>query len=212
LGLKKLILLANIRANRNTKFLLYLILGKRLSRLCRDLFHLIVIIYIVLLWLSFSSCRIYGGVYSSSFDHPISGSRPARAEYYRQSSQFENAITQYKLHVQDRLRDKTRPEDENPYFYYLLIGDVYLEMSDAAKAEEAYLVALEQEVELSYLIDRFSKLGFFFERLGDIEQAIEILNKYRHLDPLIFDSAVDRLHKKSVAEEYNTKSLPDSPI
>ena len=51
----------------------------------------------------------------------------------------------------------------------------------------SYEEAEQKRVNLELVLDRYKKLGNWFEARGEIDRAIEILNKYRNLAPSRFD-------------------------
>lgn len=128
-------------------------------------------------------------------------SEASRAEELAEEGEYAEAIIAYQNHIQRRLQSIDRPHDENPYFYYLLIGDLYLKLDDFSSAEQAYLEAKAQDVNKESLIDRFVQLAEFQAAKGNYDQAISVLQQYRDLHPLIFDGKIDEVHKALIAHE-----------
>ena len=137
-------------------------------------------------------------VFYTTFDIPLTDSHAGRAEVLAKEGKYQEAIDEYELHLEQRLASESRSEGENPYFYKLLIGDLYLELNQVDKAVEAYEVALEREVRPGLTKERFRRLGNWYSERGEIEEGILVLKKYRELDPLLFDLEIDRLHKESL--------------
>ncbi len=134
---------------------------------------------------------------------PRSGfsSHAQKAEDLRKQAKFEEAVSEYLLHIDERLRATRRPPDENPYFYYILIGDTYLERHEPARAEQFYSKALDKKVEQALLSDRFRTLGEWYKKRNDFENAFKVLKKYREIDPMMFDFEIDAVHKAQVEKE-----------
>jgi len=124
-----------------------------------------------------------------------------RAEELRAAGKFEAAIEEYQLYIDQRIQRHDYTEADNPYFFYLLIGDSYLGMDDTAKAEEAYLKAKENGTAANLVAGKLRAIGQYYEVRGRYAEAIEILRKHRELDPLLFDLDIDRNHKNLIAAE-----------
>lgn len=129
-----------------------------------------------------------------------SASHGTKAQQHQEDEEFIEAITEYRLHLAERIERKTQKE-ENPYFYYLLIGDCYLSLENVNEAEKNYLIAKQNQVSLSLVAERLRRIGNWYEERNELEQALLFLKKYRDLDPLLFDLETDRIHKKFVAAE-----------
>lgn len=132
-------------------------------------------------------------------------SHAQRAAQLRQQGKYEESIEQYRLHMEQRKNDPNRPQDENPSFYELLIGDVFLDAGNPKEAEESYLRASSQNVHGDLVNFKFRHLGQWYESQGNLGKAIEILKKYRDRDPLMFDYDIDRLHKAMLKQEDEGK-------
>ncbi len=171
-----------------------------MKRLRNSNFSLSRILFFTLLMLIFHGCIITFSSYQFQ-----SASHAVKANQLRKEGKYDEAIAEYLLHIESRASQPGRAETENPYFYYLLIGDIYLERDQVSQAEDAYLVASSREVEKTFLSDRFRRLSRWHEDHGDLEQAIETLKKYRLFDPLLYDVIIDRLHKQLVASEEETR-------
>ena len=140
------------------------------------------------------------GVRHKELPNDVSLSHAEAAEKLRKNGKYDSAIEEYKIHIQVRLAKEDKPKDENPYFYYLLIGESYLRLGELEKAEEAYTTALKQDVNITLVADGFRQISGEYEKRQDYDAAIEILRKHRELDDLLYDAQMDRLHKKSVLE------------
>ncbi|MCB0336001.1 MAG: tetratricopeptide repeat protein [Bdellovibrionales bacterium] len=123
-----------------------------------------------------------------------------RASSLRKNKDYENAIAAYQKHIQARLAVSDKPEWENPYIYYLDIGDIYLEQSKLKQALEYYELAEKQGVKPGYVNDRYRFVARWLEDRGQLAEAIAHLEKYREKDPMLFDLVLDRLARKLVAE------------
>lgn len=123
------------------------------------------------------------------------------ADAARKDGRFEEAISLYKQHMQQRLETSWKIKNENPYFWLLTVGDVYLEAGDPVKARQAYDLARENNVEVPLLVDRYLTLATWYKDHGDSKEAIAILTEYRSLDTLLFNGELDAISKELVAQE-----------
>ncbi|MCC6220127.1 MAG: tetratricopeptide repeat protein [Deltaproteobacteria bacterium] len=146
-----------------------------------------------------SACHFYFGKFSWSFSYP--GAHRELAEKLRQEGKADEAIAHYRKHIDERLADKHRKDSENPYFYYILIGDIYLETNRPTEALAFYKQAEESQVQREFVIDRLRQVASYFENESSKEKAIELLRANRDLDPLLFDADIDRIHKEIVKSE-----------
>lgn len=128
------------------------------------------------------------------------------AEELTREQQFDQAIALYQRHIENRLKVADRPDWENPYLYLLAIGDLRLRQDKVAEAAAYYDQAEKKGVGAALVADRYRGLAVHFEERHELENAIEVLKKYRHLDPLLFDGMLDRLSKQIVAEEDSSTS------
>ncbi len=118
-----------------------------------------------------------------------------QAEELLRQEKFEEASEAYRKHVEERLAVKNRPQWENPYFYYLIIGDIKLRANKVTEAIAAYEFAEKQKVEPQLVSDRYRYVAQWYEKKGDLKSAMAILTKYRDRDPLLFDAVLDRIAK-----------------
>ncbi len=124
-----------------------------------------------------------------------------RAEDELSHKKYDEACESYRQHVETRLKAKDRPDWENPYFYYLIIGDIRLRQNKVKESLAAYEFAETKKVEPQLISDRFRHVAKWHEQSGDIEASMNILKKYRDRDPLLFDAILDRLAKELTAIE-----------
>ncbi|MCB0320801.1 MAG: hypothetical protein KDD60_07725 [Bdellovibrionales bacterium] len=123
------------------------------------------------------------------------------AERYQRKKQYSLARTSYLHHIQARLSVKDKPEWENPHFYYLLIGDLFLSEADIPEALKSYDMARKNGVDIGLVSDRYRLVANSLAKNGDFDGAIEILNTYHDYDPLLFDMMRDRLAREKVESE-----------
>lgn len=121
-----------------------------------------------------------------------------KAEEYTRREDYDQAIEAYRRHIAERLAIKDRPEWENPNFYLLLIGDIELARGQYDAALAAYQQAEDAGVERITVSDRYRYVASWYERNGELESAIAVLQQYRDRDPLLFDLVLDRLGKEIV--------------
>jgi predicted Zn-dependent protease len=105
------------------------------------------------------------------------------------------------LHVEDRLADKDRPEWENPYFYYLIIGDIKLRDNKVKEALASYEFAEAKKIDVQLVSDRYRYVAQWYEKQGKPDLAMEVLKKYRERDPLLFDAVLDRVAREITRKE-----------
>jgi tetratricopeptide (TPR) repeat protein len=156
-------------------------------------FYTFVIVFIVAIS---SSCSI---LTNRSWE---SSSKYLReAEACERQGDFEQAIRAYRQHIRKRLEKENRPEWENPAFYLLLIGDLYLQQSLVKEALLEYEQARLEGVARSLVADRFRLVAAWLAEKGQTQEAIEILSLYREEDPVLFDLMRDRVVREKVAHE-----------
>lgn len=124
-----------------------------------------------------------------------------RAEGLLQEKKYDEAIAIYRSHLEYRLNVEKRSEWENPYFYLLLIGDVELTRQAPEAAYAAYSEALTRKVDRNLISDRMRGIARWYEEKGNLQKSIEILQAHQDLDPLLFDSTLDRLARTIAAAE-----------
>jgi tetratricopeptide (TPR) repeat protein len=158
----------------------------------------------------FAGCAF---INSSEPEDPLFSAPPrvSEAERLRRAGEGARAIEEYEIHMQERSKNASRPPGENPAFYYLYIGDTYLEMNCPLQAQSAYERAHKEGVERELVVDRFHRLALWFSNYQQHEQAIALLKSVRDLDELLIDAAIDAAHKRSVASEDSANSTPPPP-
>ena len=123
------------------------------------------------------------------------------AEELRNQGKNKEAIENYELHIQDRLNNPNKPNDENPYFYKLMIGDIYLDLKEPENAAKSYTEAKEKGVNHYLVSERFRFIARYYEKQGELEKAFAALRQFRDLDPLMYDMEADRIHKLIIKKE-----------
>lgn len=160
----------------------------------RNLFRLFVLIFFLL---NLGGCRVFFKTY---YPHGSYSDHLQKAEESTRQDEYEEAIEHYKQHIEFRLAQGKKPSWENPYFYYLIIGDLYLKMKAPLKAIESYTFAEKQEVEPGLISDRLRLVASWYAQEGEYEKAIEVLSEYNDRDPILFDLTRDRLAREHVEE------------
>lgn len=151
-------------------------------------------LFLILLSLSLTGC-LYIFSEGAMLNHR------EKAEAYAKEGKYDKAIAEYEEHIKERCLVKDRPAWENPAFYKLIIGDLYLKIGKLQQAMQSYESAEKLGVEKSEVYDRFRQAGTWLEGKGKLKEAIELLKKYRNRDPLLMDSLLDRLARELVAAE-----------
>jgi tetratricopeptide (TPR) repeat protein len=124
----------------------------------------------------------------------------AEADKLREEGKYDKAILAYKAHVDSRENAYFKSKD-NPYFYYLIIGDTYLEKDDADNAEKSYELASSKGVEKKLIADRWLNFARWLKDKKEFERAYMLLLKHRNLDPLLFDGLLDEVSRELVQDE-----------
>ncbi len=163
----------------------------------------IKLLLLVCCLLLLTSCRVFVWTFSSE-DRRSHGQK---AEELAKTGDYDKAIEEYQAHMEARLEESRRPETENPYFYYILIGDIHLKNDKPEKAIESYLTALERKVTPELIADRLEQVAQWYANNKRYQQAIDLLQKHRELDPLIFDSYIDDYHRALVAAEDEASAI-----
>lgn len=127
----------------------------------------------------------------------------SQADTAFKNEQYSEAEKLYREHMQVRLENESKPEDENPYFYFILIGDSQLKLGQVKEADESYKTAKEKGVFPQLVADRFRLLARFLFSQKKYDEAFLVLDTHRDLDQLAFDGLKDELHKKLISEEDN---------
>jgi len=157
--------------------------------------------------LSLSGCRIF--YYEGGLSHPYSYNL-SKAEEKTREGKYDQAINFYKDHIEERLESKSRPKAENPFFYYLIIGDLELRQNSVEEALAAYELAEEKGVDKGLVSDRFRFVSSWYEKKGEYEKAVEILTRYNDRDPLLFDLVRDRIVREIIEAEDSPTAVEDS--
>lgn len=123
------------------------------------------------------------------------------AEELSRKGQDDEAIELYKKHIQYRLALSDRPEWENPHFYEIIIGDLELRQGRLDAALAAYETAEREGVDHALVSDRFRHVARWYETQGKLNEAMDVLQRYRDRDELLFDLILDRIARRLVAEE-----------
>ena len=150
--------------------------------------------------LALSGCRVF--FYSTPAGSSTAAAEHLRAaEDYVDKSNYDQAIIEYRAHIDERLQIEERPDWENPWFYLILISDLELRRGDVSAALASLDQAIEKKVDTSLVADRYRAIARWYEERGELEKSFEVLQKYRDVDPLLFDAILDRLGRKIVAAE-----------
>jgi hypothetical protein len=127
------------------------------------------------------------------------------AEQLSREGRYDEAISGYRRHMEERLALENRPEWENPYFYLLLIGDIELGRNDVAASLRSYEEAERHGVHQTLISDRYRSVARYHEERGELEAARKVLETYRTRDPLLFESMLDRIARKLTESEDTPK-------
>ena len=170
----------------------------------RRLVQLIALSALVVSAGSSTACHVSGGFFSISASE-LTQSHAKNAEEALQAGELDQAISEYRLHLDERLDDPNRPNWENPYFYSVLIGDIYLKQDLPERAKDSYLLAKENRVSNDVIVDRIRSLSRYYAAKGNLEEALSLLKEFRNLEPLMIDFDIDQLHRKIIEKEDAAK-------
>jgi len=124
---------------------------------------------------------------------------------------YEEAVAAYLRHIKQRLSVKERPKWENPYIYFLDIGDIYLEQGNVTEALRYYQMAEDKGVKPGYVNDRYRYVASWYENQNKLKEALEHLNRFASKDPFLFGIMQDRIAKRIVAQEQEKESPDTAP-
>lgn len=124
------------------------------------------------------------------------------AEQLRAEKKYSEAIAEYERHIEARLVAPGKDQDENPYFYKLLIGDVYLESGELKMAEKSYIEAVDKGVDKQVASSKMRGVSDKLVELGKSDEAMELLRRHRELDPLMSDLEIDRIFKMTLTPHH----------
>ena len=116
----------------------------------------------------------------------------------------------YRLHIEYRLTVEDRPRWENPWFYLLVMGDLELRQGNVPEALAYWTEAETRGIEPGLVSDRFRSAATWLEQRDRLEEAYELLTRYRERDPLLIDAMLDRLARELTARE--DRSSPAAPV
>lgn len=150
----------------------------------------------ILLWTGVAGCTRLGG-----------GTKLELAEQLLRENRHEDAIAAYRAHIENRLAISDRPEWENPQFYLLVIGDVYLGQGDITNALACYDQAAKEGIHPSLISDRYRSTAKWYEDRNQLKEAMEVLKQHRELDTLLFDAMLDRIAKTLTEQENEALRL-----
>jgi tetratricopeptide (TPR) repeat protein len=136
---------------------------------------------------------------------PDSTSAAHQAEELTQQGYYEEAIAQYRIHMRDRLEVSNREDWENPHFYLLRIGDLYLRMGQPQSALDTYREAETNQVEKSLISDRYRAVAHWYIENNQLQAAFDVLKTYRDRDSLLFDAMLDRVGRALTSQETPPK-------
>lgn len=169
----------------------------RIQPLSRSIVHVFCLLFALLIAHSAAGCVFYFDV----FDFSPEKSHATQAEELEEQGKLEEAIAQYEKHIEKRLRAKSRPDHENPHFYQILIGDLYLRLDRPDAAKQAFESAHQNGVNVEFVSERFRRLAHWYAKRERFNEALELLARYRELDPFMYDIDTDTIHKQLVKKD-----------
>ena len=139
--------------------------------------------------------------FSCSSNKNISLADKAAQEF--NDGDLEQARKNYFRHMKKRLLDESRPNDENPFFYLVLIGDIYLKEEKLERAFYFYRVGHGKKVKTPLIAYRIRKVALAYHKNKQSEIALDILREYRELDEFAFDAEKDKIHREYINQLNN---------
>ena len=136
------------------------------------------------------------GISSCLFSERLSHARVA--EQLRAEGKYKEAITEYEKHISARISAAGKDPGENPYFYRILIGDVYLESGDLVAAESSYVEAVDHGVDKQLVASKLRGLAEKMVEEMRVDDAMEMLRRHQDYDPLMINLEIDRLYKTTL--------------
>lgn len=124
-----------------------------------------------------------------------------QAEESARRQDWDQALINYRQHIDYRLSLKERPEWENPWFYLLMIGDIELGRDKPAEAVQNYEKAFERGVEKNLVSDRLRLAATWYEQHDRLPEALTLLTRHRDKDEILFDIMLDRLSRELTRRE-----------
>jgi tetratricopeptide (TPR) repeat protein len=169
------------------------------------------ILTIIILFSPFFACKVQGVIYHEKLPGITSKTHAEAAENLHEKGFNEDAIKEYQKHIEYRLTKNPDFKIENPYFYQILIGNIYLELNELDSALNAFKIAKEHQVDKALVVDGILQITKALIQGNKLEEAMKLVNDYRALDPLLFDVERDRIHRNMIYNEDFGVSLEESP-
>lgn len=139
---------------------------------------------------------------SSCFWETYSLNHLHNAEHLAEEHQYDEAIKEYRLHIETLENLDSRESWENPSFYRLKIGDLLLEKGEADAALAEILLADKEGIDKDSVSYRLRSVARWHEERGEFTTAISLLNQFRDRDPLLFNALLDEIARKQAALQF----------
>ncbi len=147
--------------------------------------------YILLILFSLCSC------FSKETEQIIN-----KVKELEENGKIHEAYKVYISHIENKLDKKENNQTKyNPFFYFILIGDMYLRNKNYDAALSSYLIARSRKIKKEIIVDRIQLIAKRYIKEKKYQKAWDLLEKYKNLDELSFSYQLSELHKKMVKEE-----------
>jgi tetratricopeptide (TPR) repeat protein len=102
------------------------------------------------------------------------------------------------------MQPPVRSDNWNPFFYALKAGDLALELEAPEQAMNYYVLAYERGLSSAHLSDRIRLVARWHEERGEPHCALQLVDRYQALDPLLFHLVADRLSRQMLKDVGNS--------
>ena len=115
------------------------------------------------------------------------------ADLREASQDYQGALQALEQYLMKPPSDRT---EWNPFFYALKAGDLALELEAPEQAMDYYVLAYAQGLSVAHLSDRIRLVARWHEERGEPHCALQLVDRYQRLDPLLFHLVADRLSRQ----------------
>lgn len=127
------------------------------------------------------------------------------AEEFEKENRFDDAIAEYRLHM-DSIKEREHKETwDNPSFYRLKIGDLKLQKSLPEEALQEYLLAEKEGIQSESISYRIREVAKWYRDKDELDKAFELLSSYRSRDPLLFNALLDDIARERTEKQFQAK-------
>ena len=129
------------------------------------------------------------------------------AEVREATRDYQGALQALERYLMD---PPANSENWNPFFYALKAGDLALELEAPEQAMDYYVLAYEQGLSSPHLSDRIRLVARWHEERGEPHCALQLVDRYKKLDPLLFHLVADRLSRQMLKAAGDTGRVSET--